>query len=143
MRFRGESWAFWANFYFSWENGEIFWGQTCCILFNTKNEEKSQKISTLISEEGNEASGKPVSESKQRKWGSTNWSVVTTRGRPSRTSGSSSRYTRTRTLAGQRVFIVNSYKKNIIRERFVTHIIPMLTIAFLFLLTLHFLEFIL
>ena len=43
-----ENWAFWTNFYFSWENGEFFWGQTCCTLFHTKNEEKSQKISTCI-----------------------------------------------------------------------------------------------
>ena len=26
----------------------FFWGQTCCTLFHTKNEEKSQKISTCI-----------------------------------------------------------------------------------------------
>ena len=43
-----ENWAFWTNFYFSLENGEFFWGQTCCTLFHTKNEEKSQKISTCI-----------------------------------------------------------------------------------------------
>ena len=43
-----ENWAFWTNFYFSCEDGEFFWGQTCCTLFHTKNEEKSQKISTCI-----------------------------------------------------------------------------------------------
>ena len=43
-----EKWAFWTNFYFSCEDGDFFLGQTCCTLFYTKNEEKSQKISTCI-----------------------------------------------------------------------------------------------
>ena len=43
-----ESWAFWTNFYFSCEDGEFFGGQTCCTLFHTRNEGKSQKISTCI-----------------------------------------------------------------------------------------------
>ena len=43
-----ESWANWTNFLGSWENGKFFWGQTCCTLLHTQNEEKSQKISTCI-----------------------------------------------------------------------------------------------
>ena len=43
-----ESWANWTIFLGSWENGEFFWDQTCCTLFHTQNEEKSQKISTRI-----------------------------------------------------------------------------------------------
>ena len=43
-----ESWTNRTNFLSSWENGEFFWGQTCCTLFHTQNEEKSQKISTRI-----------------------------------------------------------------------------------------------
>ena len=43
-----ESWAKWTNFLSSWENGDFFWGQNCCTLFHTQNEEKSQKISTCI-----------------------------------------------------------------------------------------------
>ena len=36
-----ESWAKWTNFLSSWENGDFFWGQNCCTLFHTQNEEKS------------------------------------------------------------------------------------------------------
>ena len=36
-----ESWANWTNFLSSWENGDFFWGQNCCSLFHTQNEEKS------------------------------------------------------------------------------------------------------
>ena len=43
-----ESWANLTNFFSSWENGDFFWGQKCCILFPTQNEEKSKKISTCI-----------------------------------------------------------------------------------------------
>ena len=43
-----ESWANWTNFYFSWENGDISFSRKSCNLFHTKNEEKSQKISTRI-----------------------------------------------------------------------------------------------
>ena len=43
-----ESWANWTNFYFSWENGDISFSRKSCNLFHTKNEEKSQKISTLV-----------------------------------------------------------------------------------------------
>ena len=43
-----ESWANWTNFLSSCENGKFFLGQTCCTLFHTQNEEKSQKISTCI-----------------------------------------------------------------------------------------------
>ena len=43
-----ESWANWTNFFSSWENGDFFWGQNCCTLIHTQNEEKSQKISTCI-----------------------------------------------------------------------------------------------
>ena len=43
-----ENWAFWTNFYFSWENGDISFSRKSCNLFHTKNEEKSQKISTRI-----------------------------------------------------------------------------------------------
>ena len=43
-----ESWENRTNFLSSWENGDFFWGQTCCTLFHTQNEEKSQKISTRI-----------------------------------------------------------------------------------------------
>ena len=43
-----ESWANLTNFFSSWENGDFFWGQKCCTLFHTQNEEKSKKISTCI-----------------------------------------------------------------------------------------------
>ena len=43
-----ESWANWTNFYFSCENGDILLSRKSCNLFHTKNEEKSQKISTLV-----------------------------------------------------------------------------------------------
>ena len=43
-----EIWANRTNFYSSWENGDFFWCQTCCTLFHTQNEEKSQKIGTCI-----------------------------------------------------------------------------------------------
>ena len=43
-----ESWANWTNFYFSCENGDILLSRKSCNLFHTKNEEKSQKISTCI-----------------------------------------------------------------------------------------------
>ena len=43
-----ESWANWTNFYFSCENGDILLSRKSCNLFHTKNEEKSQKISTRI-----------------------------------------------------------------------------------------------
>ena len=43
-----ESWANWTNFYFSCENGDILLSRKSCNLFHTKNEEKSQKISTHI-----------------------------------------------------------------------------------------------
>ena len=43
-----ESWANWTNFYFSWENGDISFVRKSCNLLHTKNEEKSQKISTLV-----------------------------------------------------------------------------------------------
>ena len=43
-----EIWANQTNFYSSWENGDFFWCQTCCTLFHTQNEEKSQKIGTCI-----------------------------------------------------------------------------------------------
>ena len=50
MRFvRVPPYEIWANrtkFYSSWENGDFFWCQTCCTLFHTQNEEKSQKIGT-------------------------------------------------------------------------------------------------
>ena len=35
-----ESWANLTNFFSSWENGDFFWGQKCCTLFHTQNEEK-------------------------------------------------------------------------------------------------------
>ena len=41
-----ESWANWTNFYFSCENGDRLLSRKSCNLFHTKNEEKSQKIST-------------------------------------------------------------------------------------------------
>ena len=43
-----ESWANWTNFYFSCENGDRLLSRKSCNLFHTKNEEKSQKISTRI-----------------------------------------------------------------------------------------------
>ena len=43
-----ESWANWTNFYFSCENSDILLGRKFCNLYHTKNEEKSQKISTHI-----------------------------------------------------------------------------------------------
>ena len=35
-----------TNFYLSWENGEVLWGQMCWTFIHTKKEEKSKKIGT-------------------------------------------------------------------------------------------------
>ena len=35
-----ESETNWANFILSWENCETLWGQKCCTLIHTQNEEK-------------------------------------------------------------------------------------------------------
>ena len=36
-----------TNFVFSWQDGDFFWGKTCCTLFHIENEELSKKLAHL------------------------------------------------------------------------------------------------